>query len=183
MISIIRNSVFIKPLCFISAFTMLFLTSSFSAPKKITIKAGTPVSLQLNSPLSSGNCTQGQMIDFRVMYDVKTDGQVVIPAGTNAKGQVVSCQPAKGMGKPGAISIQVKTLAAPDGTMIYLSSSTNQYKGVNRSALAWIAGGALFLTTCIGGIVVFIIKGGEAETQSGISIDANVSTDTEITIN
>lgn len=182
MISKIRNSVFIKPLSFITAFALLILTSSFSASKTITIKAGTPVSLQLNSPLSSGNCAQGQMVDFSVMRDVKTAGQIAIPAGTVAKGQVVACKPAKGIGKPGAISVQVKNLTAPDGTMVYLSSPTNQYKGEDKSTLAWIAGGTLFFFTCIGGLVVFMIKGGEAEIQTGMSIDAYVSTDTEITI-
>ena len=116
------------------------------------------------------------------MYDLKVDSKTVIPAGSQAKGQIVLCQAAKGMGKPGKLSIEPKHLVAPDGTIIDLSGSPVQYNGEDKSTIAWVAGAAGLLLTCIGGVAVFLIKGGEAEILPGASIDCNVSTDVEISI-
>ena len=132
MITKIRKSILFRPLCLISAIVVLILTAGFSESGKATDKAGTPVTVQLNSTVNSNNCAQGQLVDFRVVYNVRAEGKTVIPSGTVAKGQVVFCQRAKGVGKPGQISIQIRNLTAPDGTMVPLSGSPIQFKGTDR---------------------------------------------------
>lgn len=148
----------------------------------VTLKAGTPVTLQTTQQISSQYAMAGQSIDFRVVYDVSVDGKVVIPAGSVAKGTVVNAQKPKMFGKPGIISIQVKSVQAADGQQISLSSNTQMREGDNKKALAWILFGVSLIILWPLIFVPFFLKGKNAEIPQGMNIDANTTTNVNIAI-
>ena len=62
------------------------------------------VSLQIDETLVSGVCVPGSTFRMLVTDDVRTDGEVVIPAGTVAFGEVVDSKKAGMLGKAGVLS-------------------------------------------------------------------------------
>ena len=153
----------------------VMLLSSFTAPigNVAVLKAGTMVSLELVNKVTS-DMKAGETVDFRVMSDVKTDGVVVIPAGSIAKGQVLSVSKNKLLGTPGEVSIQVKSVNAIDGTRVALSGSSFTAEGNGKLAAS------LILTFLCG--FGFLIKGGKGEIIPGTTFEATVSSNTDIAI-
>lgn len=179
MINKIQKSFLTKPI--IAVLIVALFNLSFAAPKgKVILKAGTPITVQLNQEISSENYSTGQVISARVMNDVKVDDKVVIPAGSPVKGQVVSVEDPKGVGKPGVISIMISSVLAVDGTQVQLSSTNITKEGEDKKALAWGLGAVGCITTVIGFVVMFFIKGEHGKIPAGMIIETNVSADTEI---
>lgn len=152
------------------------LLSSFTMPagNVAVLKAGTMVSLELVSEVNS-KMTPGQTVDFRVLADVKADGEVVIPAGSIAKGQVLSATKSKLLGVPGEVTIQVKSVNAVDGTRVALSSSSFTAEGESKLVTSLIF---TFLLCGFG----FLIKGGAGVITPGTTFDATVASNTDIAI-
>lgn len=66
----LMKAVYFKPTVLLMAIAML--TMSFTMPGEVvTLKAGTTIPLELVSTLSSNNVQSGQMVDFRVLNDIK----------------------------------------------------------------------------------------------------------------
>lgn len=183
MIKIFRNPFLMKPLSIIVALNVILLTSSFTfAPKKVKIPAGTLITLKLLDNISSTKCSEGDIINLSVLYDVKVDEKKLIPAGTRASGKVTICKAAKGQGKPGEIGIDISSLRI-GGSSLPITSSAILETGEDKSQLAWGIGiGACLLVAGIGIIAVFFIKGGEAELNAGKIIEGNVASDTSINL-
>ena len=95
--SIIGKSTAILLAC--SIFCMSFTTMNDS--NVVTLKSGTPVALELISTIKSNKAKSGQMVDFRVINNVKAGNTIVIPAGSIAKGQVVEADKSGIFGQPG----------------------------------------------------------------------------------
>jgi hypothetical protein len=183
MIKVFRNSFLIKPLCVLLALNVILLTSSFTlVPKKVKIPAGTLITLKLLEGVTTKECSEGDPVNFSILYDVMNEGKKIIPAGTRASGKVVKCEKAKGLGKPGTISIDVSNLVI-NGSNIPLSTIPIKKEGDDNSLIAYAVGGALCLLTIIGGVAVFFIKGGEGEIDAGKMIEGRVSSDSEIYLN
>lgn len=155
------------------ACVMLF--SSFTAPKGnvVVLKAGTMISLELVNEVTS-DMKAGQIVDFRVVSDVKADGVVVIPAGSIAKGQVISASKNKILGGEGEVTVQVKSVNAIDGTRVALSGSSLTGEGENKLV------GAIVLTLlCWFG---FLLKGGKGVIAPGTIFETSVVGNTDIAI-
>ena len=72
MIQIFRNPFLLKPLSIILALNVILLTSSFTfVPKKVKIPAGTLITLKLLDNISSIQCSEGDLVNLSVLYDVK----------------------------------------------------------------------------------------------------------------
>ena len=180
MIKIFRNPFLLKPLSIILALNVILLTSSFTlVPKKVKIPAGTLITLKLLEGVSTKECSEGDPVNLSILYDVKSEGKKIIPAGTRASGKIVKCVKAKGIGKPGTISIDVSNLVI-NGSVVTLSTIPVKSEGKDNSMIAYAVGGALCLLTVIGAVAVFFIKGGEGEIDAGKMIEGRVSSDTEI---
>ncbi len=148
----------------------------------ITLRAGTAITLQTTQQISSQYLVAGQNIDFRVVYDVIADSEVVIPAGSIAKGTVVHAQKPKMFGKPGVISIKVNSVQAVDGQQIPLSSNVQMREGQNQKAIAWgIFVVSLFILWPLI-FVPFFIKGKNAVIPQGLNMDASTTTNAQIEI-
>ncbi len=151
------------------------LFSSFTAPtgNSVVLKSGTMVSLELINEVTS-NMKAGQTIDFRVMNDVKADGVVVIPAGSIAKGQIVSASKHQLLGIQGEVTVQVKSVNAIDGTRVALSGSSLTVEGDNK-----IVSSIVLTVLCFFG---FLLKGGNGVILPGTTFDAPVAYNTDIAI-
>ena len=175
MFTQIKNSFLSKSTAILlvcSFFCMSFTTANQSTV--VTLKSGTPVILELISGIKSNKAKSGQMVDFRVISDVKTNGVVVIPAGSIAKGQIIESQKSGIFGQPGELRVAIKSVTAIDGTIIPLMASEFNDEGKDKLVVS-IIGGLLCLFP-------FFMKGGKAEMPAGTQIQASVLSSTEITI-
>ena len=175
MFTQVKNSFYSKSAAIIlacSIFCMSFTTAG--ASKVVTLKSGTLVALELVSSVKSNKAKSGQMVDFRVISDIKADGVVVIPAGSIAKGQVVEADKNSFLGQPGEIRVSIKSVTAIDGTNVPLMASEFNEEGKDNTVVS-IVGGLLCL-------LPFFMKGGNAEMPAGTQIQATVLSSTEIAI-
>lgn len=142
--------------------------------EKIKVPSNTPITLRTTKNISAKEVKKGADIDLRVVYDVRVDGKIVIPAGAIAKGKVSFAQKPKMWGKPGKIEIVVEELRMND-TVISLNSAPYTEEGESRATSAWIWFGVslIILWPCI--FVPFFLKGRDAVISIGTTIDAYTS--------
>jgi len=76
----------------LTQFLSFFLSIAFIMPK------GTPIKIHSLAPISSETVGLGETVRFEVAEDVKIDGVVVVPKGSEAEGFVVAAMPAKRWG-------------------------------------------------------------------------------------
>lgn len=88
----------------------------------VNLRAGTLVTLETTTRLSSDAATIGTIVPFRVMTDVVVNGRIVIRNGTQAIGRISGIQ-AGTYNDPQLIQIEVKFVQAVDGQQINLSSN------------------------------------------------------------
>jgi hypothetical protein len=168
---------------FISSKTLMVILSlvlvSWLAPaafaqKQVTLKSGTPVILATTTNLTSKNVVAGNIVDFKVVADVIVDGNVVISAGTIAKGQVSNVSKASVLGQGGELSVGINNINAIDGTLVPLSGAQISASGKDKLGLAIFCG----LCTLVG----FLIPGSQAELPAGAQTQAVVMSNTSITL-
>lgn len=153
----------------------VMLLSSFTAPtgNTVVLKTGTMVGLELINEVTS-DMKAGQTIDFRVTNDVKADGVVVIPAGSVAKGQIISASKNQLLGIQGDVTVQVKSVNAIDGTKVALSGSSFTSEGNNKTVTAIV-----LTVLCFFG---FLLKGGDGIILPGTIFDATVAYNTDVVL-
>jgi len=87
-----------------------------------TIPVGTKMSTSVSSYLSSANSQVGDQVSVTLGTDLVMGGQVVLPAGTQVQGQVVSVQPGKRLSRFGQIQMRFSRAQTPDGRIYPLSA-------------------------------------------------------------
>tara|TARA_B110000046_G_scaffold88676_1_gene96750 strand:+ start:2714 stop:3157 length:444 start_codon:yes stop_codon:yes gene_type:complete len=142
---------------------------------EVNLNAGTNIPLETVSMIQSDLVSVGQTIDLRVKYDVKVDGQVAIPAGSIAKGQVMRAQKAKGLGKEGFVEIQIKSVTAVDGQEVFLTGGNVYQEGEEKQTLAILLG----VFVCI---LFLTMKGKNAQVPPGYQVSSSVATTMTIKI-
>ena len=100
---------------------------------------------------------------------------MVIPAGSIAKGQIVSAEKNGLLGGAGELSLTVRSVVATDGTTVPLTASSLNDEGQDKLVISIV----LTLLCVLG----FLIKGGKAEIVQGAQLTATVLSNTEISIN
>ena len=159
-------------------FTLLFLFSlllgcAAFAQEKVTIKGGTIVSLESVKEIRASKSHVGQIVDFKVLRDVKVDGKVAIPAGTIAKGSVYEAKRSTAFGTKGRLGIKIKYLNLPNGDVLNFTSSEVYITGKNRTAVS---------------VVVFLFTllpfpcGSKAVMPEGYECEATVANNTTVVI-
>jgi hypothetical protein len=142
---------------------------------EVTIPAGTRIDLETMSTINSSTIQAGETVDFKVRTDISVEGQVVIKAGSVAKGTVVSASKAKGIGKEGSVEIQVKSVNGVDGKMIPLSGAGVARTGDNNQVLSIVLG----IFVCL---LFLLIKGSNGIIPAGTSTDAVVASNTKVAV-
>ena len=170
------ESIYFKPSIFLMIAAVLSLSFTTVENQTVVLPSGTQILLENIDEIESTIITTGQIVDFRVVYDVKVNQKVVIKAGTIAKGQVIRVQKAGAIGRPGRIDIAVKNVTAVDGQEIYLTGGNFSEQGDDKQTLSIILGVAL----CI---FCLFIKGKDAVIAPGTQVNATVASEVGIAVN
>ncbi len=164
-----------KGLALFMASIMMFTSvapAKAESGKYVVLKAGTPVMLELITNVNSNKFHAGDMVDFRVTNDVKVKGEVVIPAGSIAKGQVTYTSKSNFIGTAGEISVTVRSVTAVDGSTVLLSSAGISNEGNDKMVVSIVI--SLF---CILGLLV---KGERGKLVTGSPVSATIASNVEI---
>jgi hypothetical protein len=85
------------------------------------LPGGTPLTVRLTAPVSSGSSHVDDDIQFKAVDDVVIDGWIVIPKDAVGEGVVSSVDPAGTHGHSGQIGITFKWIYGADGLKVRLS--------------------------------------------------------------
>lgn len=91
------------------------MASAQAADRATTLHLGTSVPLVTTVALSSRTSAKGDLVPLRTSADVLVDGVVVIPAGTEATGQVEESRGTGGFGTNGRLAIRPLYLRTKSG--------------------------------------------------------------------
>jgi hypothetical protein len=176
-----RLGTFILALCLSGAPSAFALAAPARAPAHrparpcCLIAAGTPVEVELISPVSTKTQKTGDKFAFRLAAPVIVDGRIALRAGMPGVGEVIeAAQPGLG-GKPAKLILAARYLEQGpthvDLDGMQLSSAGQGHAGeANALGLTGIAFGPL-------GLIGFAVKGGDASFPRGAKAVAQVSRD------
>ncbi len=123
----------------------------------IVLPRDTPVELMAPAEVSTATATAGQIFKLRVNKAVTVGGNVIIPVGTPAFGQVTSARDSGGLGKSGRMS--AKLLHIQLGDMAIPLEGEMSAKGTGAGS----AGVAILFTGWAG----FFHRGNNAKIKAG----------------
>ena len=137
----------------------------------MTLHLGTAVPLETTVALSSKTHAKGDTVALRTMADVSIGGVVVIPAGTEATGQVEESRGTGGMGTNGRLVIRPLYLRLSDRIVRLTGALTNTGKTKADTVIGMvlltplISGRSAVLPagTAVGGIVEKTVEIGVPE--------------------
>ena len=86
------------------------------------ILEGTTIRVRLTDRLSSASSAQGTPFKSRVSSDVISNGQVLIPTGSEIDGQISKVSSGDHLGASGFMRLRPETIILPDGTSYHISS-------------------------------------------------------------
>jgi hypothetical protein len=97
---------------------------------KVTIPAGTRLALVLQNSINTRGAKAGDSAYLQVAYPVALDNRVVIPAGTLARGEVVSVKrPGRIKGRA-ELQLQITSLVFSNGYVVSLAARPRSVDGV-----------------------------------------------------
>lgn len=119
--------------------------SAAPADRQMTIAAGTTIELETATELTSNNVVMGSLVRFRVAEDVRVDGVVVIPKGTDATGQVTDARQRGAIGMSGKLAIRPLYLRVGQA-IVRLRGGTRTTMGTSEGEIASFVFNPLFFT-------------------------------------
>lgn len=139
----------------------------------ITIPAGTPVTVRLQTAVSSATSHSGDRFDAVLDGPLVIGGNTIAPAGAPASGRVVAASPSGHLEHPGMIQIALTSITV-NGKAVPVSSSSVIARGASHKKrnLAMIGGGAG------GGALIGGLVGGGKGALIGSAIGAGAGTTT-----
>lgn len=85
---------------------LMALAGPADAGAPVAVPAGTPILLETALALSSKTHVKGDKVPLRVAADLVVNGQLVIPAGTEAVGDISDAQARGGFGTSGRLEVR-----------------------------------------------------------------------------
>lgn len=117
-----------------------------------TVKTGTQVEMTVSTVLDSGVHQQGDDFFAEVTSDVKDEnGNLIIPTGTIAHGQITELKNAKRMGRDGYVTLDFDYLVTPDGREVPIQASMTTKKSKAVSVAKVVAQDTAY--TVAGGVI------------------------------
>jgi len=130
-------------------------TEPVSRTVNVTLPASTPLEIEFAEGLSSEESAVGDPVRAFVVQDVVQDGLVVVPAGTEVRGQVVEVNPAKKIGGQARLSMGFDTLRLPSGETVPIQSSLElagkKQAGKDAATIGGSTAGGAILGRVLGG--------------------------------
>lgn len=93
------------------------------AAKEVVLPDGTEFEVETTEEISSKTAAEGDPLSFKIVEDLKVNGQTVVAAGTLVKGVVSNAKKAGMLGKGGQLGIRVESTTTVDGQKLKLRSS------------------------------------------------------------
>jgi type IV secretory pathway VirB10-like protein len=92
-------------------------------PEPATVEAGTVFSVEMLERLSSETSRTGDTFRARITRDVREDGRVVIPAGSEVVGEVIEAVPLRKVGGRAKLAVRFSDLVLPSGFSVPIDAS------------------------------------------------------------
>jgi hypothetical protein len=122
------------------------------SPKKVTIPAGTQLTVRLNDPLDSERNQVGDTFHAALGAPISIDDETVIPSGADAVGRVVDVKSAGRFAGNSVLTLELTSVSVNGKTYnIQTNQWSRQGKGEGKNT-AIKAGGGAALGAIIGGI-------------------------------
>lgn len=148
-----------------------------------TLRAGTAIVFEAAQNYNSKNLNVGQTLMVRVKYNIVVQKTTLIPAGALGSAMISEIEKPKSFGRAGKMEIQVQSVQVADGQQVQVSGIPMTYEGQDKKGMAWgIAIGAGLLTSGLGLVVGFFIKGKTADLRAGTSMNASIASDTQVEV-
>jgi hypothetical protein len=139
----------------------------------ITVPAGTPVTVRLQSAVSSASNNSGDRFEAVLDSPLVVDGKTLAPAGANVVGRVVAAKSSGHLKDPGMIQLALASIVI-DGKEVAVSSSSVIARGSSHEKRNWaMIGGGTGAGALIGGLA-----GGGKGALIGSAVGAGAGTTT-----
>ena len=149
-------------------------SASGSQGLEIIIPDGTEFTVETTEEISSKTATEGDPLSFKVVDDIKVNGQTVIAAGTLVKGTVSSAKKAGMLGRGGQLGIRIEMTTAVDGQKVKLRSSKGK-EGDDKT-------GTTVALVVLFGPLGFLKHGKNAKIKAGTKIQVFIDEEKKIQI-
>jgi hypothetical protein len=143
------------------------------AEESLTVPSGTPVTVRLQSAVSSETASAGDRFEAVLDAPLVVDGKTVAASGAAVSGKVVEAEKSGHLEHPGMIQIALSSITV-NGKAIPISSSSVIARGASHKKrnLGWIGGGAA------GGALIGGLAGGGKGALIGSAVGAGAGTGT-----
>lgn len=126
------------------------------APPRLTIPAGTPITIRLQQRLSSATAVPGQRFEGVVDEPIVVGDQIVVPVGATVQGHVIAARRSGRLRHPGELGLTLDRVTV-DQQIILLNTSQVVARGHSHKKRNWgwigggTGGGALIGALAAGG--------------------------------
>lgn len=144
--------------------------------KGFVLEDGTPIKLVLSENLSSASAHTGDLVAFETVEDVKVQGVVVIPRGSNAWATITDAQHKRRLGRAGHLDLNIDKVRLADGEKVLLRAIAGGSGGGHQGAMI----GAMVATSIVsfGGSALFLLMHGkDMKIPEGTQITAFIQGD------
>lgn len=142
-------------------------------PATRDVPAGTELVFEMLQAVGSKGSQRGDRFDLRLAEPLYVEGQLVLPAGTPAVGEVVHADRARSGGQAGELILAARHLVVGDDKL-----SLRSFKaGTGRSRT-----GASVATSVAAGPLGLFVRGGNIELPAGTLITAQLREDTSLPV-
>jgi BON domain len=125
-------------------------------PQKVTVPAGTQLSVRLNDPLDSERNQVGDTFHGTLSAPIVVDGETVIPSGADVVGRVANVQSAGKFAGGSLLTLELTSLSVNGKTYnVQTNQWTRSGEGRGKSTAEKVGGGA-----AVGAILGGLIGGG-----------------------
>ncbi len=147
--------------------------------KGFVLEDGTPIKLVLSENLSSASAHTGDLVAFETVEDVKVQGVVVIPRGSNAWATITDAQHKRRLGRAGHLDLNIDKVRLADGEKVLLRAIAGGSGGGHQGAMI----GAMVATSIItfGGAALFLLMHGkDMKIPEGTQVTAFIQGDVSL---
>lgn len=146
-----------------------------SQPRKIALFGGRSVEIAVDAPISSSSAKVGDIVGIHAVDSVISNGYVLIRAGSEGAGEIISTDGAGNNGHGGSLSLQCDWVMSVDGLKVKLATTPQTTQGEEKKGAAstmTIIGYAVF---GVGGLFAHnLVRGRDATIEPSQKLTAYV---------
>jgi hypothetical protein len=141
--------------------TCLCLSLLASSAQNIKqLQEETQIKVAITQMISSKDAKVGDIINFKVIEQVRKDDLILIDTGTVVTGEVIEAERSRSLGKGGRLDFIINTVTAVDGQLIKVRVSSKRMAGKEKTG--GVVAGALLISP-----LALFIKGKNVVIEAG----------------